>query len=108
MLAGLVKAPSRLAPTRNPDLAAKRMRLVLGAMAEEGYITPQQARTLRAPRIDGRDRRDLPTGTYFADWALPEARKLSDVGYARQTIRTTPDPRLQAAPPRAHIGRAAC
>src|SRR3546814_13590463 len=74
-----------------------RMRLVLGAMAEEGYITPQQARTLRAPRIDGRDRRDLPTGTYFADWALPEARKLSDVGYARQTIRTTLDSRLQAA-----------
>src|SRR3546814_15050350 len=69
---------------------------LLGAMAEEGYITPQQARTLRAPRIDGRDRRDLPTGTYFADWALPEARKLSDVGYARQTIRTTLDSRLQA------------
>src|SRR3546814_4976865 len=76
---------------------------LLGAMAEEGYITPQQARTLRAPRIDGRDRRDLPTGTYFADWALPEARKLSDVGYARQTIRTTLDSRLQAAARRAAL-----
>src|SRR3546814_872604 len=54
LLAGLVKAPSRLAPTRNPDLAMARMRLVLGAMAEEGYITPQQARAARAPRIDGR------------------------------------------------------
>src|SRR3546814_10976377 len=47
LLAGLVKAPSRLAPTRNPDLAMARMRLVLGAMAEEGYITPQQARAAR-------------------------------------------------------------
>ncbi|WOF42584.1 penicillin-binding protein [Sphingopyxis indica] len=101
MLAGLVKAPSRLAPTRNPDLAAKRMHLVLDAMAEEGYITPGQAKTLRAPRIDPRSRADLPTGTYFADWALPEARKLSDVGYARQTIRTTLDSRLQAAARRA-------
>jgi len=101
MLAGLVKAPSRLAPTRNPDLAAKRMHLVLNAMAEEGYITAQQAKTLHAPRIDPRSRADLPTGTYFADWALPEARKLSDVGYARQTIRTTLDSRLQAAARRA-------
>ena len=103
MLAGLVKAPSRLAPTRNPDLAAKRMRLVLGAMAEEGYITAQQAKSLRAPKIDERSRADLPTGTYFADWALPEARKLSDVGYARQTIRTTLDSRLQAAARRAAL-----
>jgi penicillin-binding protein 1A len=30
MLAGLLQAPSRLAPTNNPDLAEKRMRLVLG------------------------------------------------------------------------------
>src|SRR3546814_17446895 len=83
MLAGLVKAPSRLAPTRNPDLAAKRMHLVLDAMAEEGYITPGQAKPLRAPRSDQRPRADLPTGTDFADWARPEARQLSRVGYAR-------------------------
>src|SRR5690606_23634785 len=29
------------------------------------------------------------------DWALPEARKLSDVGYSRQTLTTTLDSRLQ-------------
>lgn len=96
MLAGLVQAPSRLAPTRNPDLAAKRMRLVLGAMVDTGYLTEGQARAIRTPRIDVRTRNTLPTGTYFADWALPEARKLSDVGYARQTITTTLDSRLQA------------
>ena len=33
LLAGLVQAPSRLAPTKNPDLAAKRTRMVLNAMA---------------------------------------------------------------------------
>jgi penicillin-binding protein 1A len=95
MLAGLVQAPSRLAPTRNPDLAEKRMRLVLNAMVETGYLGAAEAQALRAPRIDVRTRNSLPTGTYFADWALPEARKLSDVGYSRQTITTTLDARLQ-------------
>jgi penicillin-binding protein 1A len=47
---------------------------------------------------------DVPTGTYFADWALPQARKQSDVGYARETITTTLDARLQAAARRAVSG----
>ncbi|MFN4357356.1 transglycosylase domain-containing protein [Sphingopyxis alaskensis] len=96
MLAGLVQAPSRLAPTRNPDLAEKRMKLVLKAMVATGRLTERQARAIRTPRIDVRTRNTLPTGTYFADWALPEARKLSDVGYSRQTIATTLDARLQS------------
>jgi penicillin-binding protein 1A len=104
MLAGLVQAPSRLAPTKNPDLAEKRMRLVLGAMVDTGYLTEGEAKAIRTPRIDVRTRNTLPTGTYFADWALPEARKLSDVGYARQTITTTLDARLQAAARRAVNG----
>ncbi|MBD3733620.1 MAG: transglycosylase domain-containing protein [Sphingopyxis sp.] len=95
MLAGLVQAPSRLAPTKNPDLAAKRMKLVVDAMVDTGTITAAEAKAMRTPRIDVRARNDLPTGTYFADWALPEARRLSDVGYSRQTIRTTLDARLQ-------------
>jgi len=96
MLAGLVQAPSRLAPTRNPERAEKRMKLVLNAMVATGRITQREARLIRTPRIDVRTRGTLPTGTYFADWALPEARKLSDVGYSRQTIATTLDARLQS------------
>lgn len=101
MLAGLVQAPSRLAPTKNPDLARKRMKLVVQAMVDEGYLTPAQALAMRSPGIDVRETDDLPTGTYFADWALPDARRQSDVGYARQTITTTLDARLQAAARRA-------
>jgi penicillin-binding protein 1A len=101
MLAGLVQAPSRLAPTRNYDLAAKRMKLVVKAMVASGYLTEAEARKIRPPSIDVRSRNSLPTGTYFADWALPEARKLSDVGYSRQTLTTTLDARLQAAARRA-------
>ncbi|PKQ00757.1 MAG: penicillin-binding protein [Alphaproteobacteria bacterium HGW-Alphaproteobacteria-13] len=96
MLAGLVQAPSRLAPTKNPDLAEKRMRLVLNAMVRDQYLTATEAKAIKAPRLDVRTRDSVPTGTYFADWALPEARKLSDVGYSRATIRTTLDARLQA------------
>ncbi len=95
MLAGLLQAPSRLAPTRNFDLAEKRMRLVVGAMVDAGYLTEAEADRLPTPRLDVRARNELPTGTYFADWALPAARELTGTGYAKQTITTTLDSRLQ-------------
>lgn len=94
MLAGLVQAPSRLNPVRHYARAEKRMRLVLGSMADVGYIDRSDV-NIRAPQLDVRDTTDLPTGTYFADWALPEARALAQGGYARQTIATTLDSRLQ-------------
>lgn len=101
MLAGLLQAPSRYAPTRNYDLAHERMRTVLQAMVDAGTLDAATARSAPSPRLDVRTRNTLPTGTYFADWALPQARRLSDVSYARQTIRTTLDSRLQAAARRA-------
>ena len=94
MLAGLVQAPSRLNPVRHYPRAEKRMRLVLGSMAAVGYIGRDEV-NIRAPSLDVRDKGSLPTGTYFADWALPEARALAQGGYARQTIATTLDSRLQ-------------
>ncbi|HEX2724671.1 MAG TPA: transglycosylase domain-containing protein, partial [Beijerinckiaceae bacterium] len=42
VLAGLVQAPSRLAPNRNPEAAQARAQLVLTAMSEQGYIRPTQ------------------------------------------------------------------
>lgn len=101
LLAGLMKAPSRLAPTNNFALSQKRMRLVLQTMVEAGYMTQQQARAVPTPRLDVRNRSELPTGTYFADWALPQARQIEAAGYAGQTYRTTLDSRLQAAAHRA-------
>ncbi|WP_369825699.1 transglycosylase domain-containing protein [Novosphingobium sp. HII-3] len=101
LLAGLMKAPSRLAPTNNLDLSRKRMRVVLKSMADAGYLTPAEARSVSAPRLDVRSRAELPTGTYFADWALPQARQIEAAGYAGPTYRTTLDSRLQAAAHRA-------
>jgi len=95
MLAGLVQAPSRLAPTRNPDLAAKRARLVKSAMVNAGYLTQDEADRLGTPRLDVRAKNALPTGTYFADWAMPQARALTDLSYESLTLTTTLDSRLQ-------------
>ncbi|WP_395395831.1 transglycosylase domain-containing protein [Novosphingobium sp. BL-8A] len=101
MLAGLMKAPSRLAPTSNYDGAADRMKLVVQSMVEANFLTPAQAKAIRPPRLDVRVQNELPTGTYFADWALPQARMIDEASYAAQTYRTTLDSRLQAAARRA-------
>jgi penicillin-binding protein 1A len=105
MLAGVVQAPSRLAPTKNPKNAAKRTRMVLNAMVAAGYLTEKQAAAIRIPHTDLRLKDDLPSGTYFADWAMPQARELTEQSYAKQVLATTLDSRLQAAARRA-IGRA--
>ncbi|WP_427965728.1 transglycosylase domain-containing protein [Altererythrobacter sp.] len=110
MLAGLLKAPSRLAPTRNYSLAKQRMQVVIGAMVDAGYLTRAEADRMRAPKLDVRARNTVPTGTYFADWALPIARQDMERSYSRQTITTTLDARLQGiasrAVARAPLGKA--
>ena len=39
-LAGIIQQPTAFDPTRNPELAEQRRNLVLGEMAEAGFITP--------------------------------------------------------------------
>lgn len=97
MLAGLLQAPSRYAPTKHYDKARARMELVVQSMVRDGYLTQAQADALPDPRIDVRARDDnLPTGTYFADWALPLAREGMEASYSKQVLTTTLDARLQA------------
>ncbi|PHY22088.1 transglycosylase domain-containing protein [Caulobacter sp. BP25] len=94
MLAGLVKAPSRLAPTNNLEGARERMRIVLGAMVETGTITQAQSDAVGdVSPIQIQDK--LPTGSYFADWALPQARASIGARYGETIVRTTLDPKLQ-------------
>ncbi len=96
LLAGLLQAPSRYNPTKHYDRAKRRMDLVVGAMVQEGYLTQAEADALPNPRLDVRTKDNLPTGTYFADWALPIARRDMETSYSRQVITTTLDARLQA------------
>ena len=105
MLAGLLQAPSRYNPTKHYDRAKTRMDLVVAAMVDVGYMTRAQADALPAPEIDVRARNDLPTGTYFADWALPLAREQMEPGYEKLVVETTLDAQLQALANRV-VGRA--
>lgn len=94
MLAGLVKAPSRLAPTNNIEGARERMRVVLGAMVETKTITQAQADAVGdVSPVETQDK--LPTGSYFADWALPQARAAIGARYGETIVKTTLDPEMQ-------------
>lgn len=95
MLAGLVQAPSRLAPTRNLKGARERAERVLAAMVDAGFLTEAQARAVRPAVIDVRKDEGPPSGTYFADWALPQARAALEGSYGGGEIKTTLDARLQ-------------
>ena len=101
MLAGLVKAPSALAPSRHLARAQARERVVLQAMVETGALTAAQASHVAPARFTP-GRKSLPTGSYFADWVLPQARAATDTAqYGDVQVRTTLDPALQALAERA-------
>ena len=97
MLAGMVKAPSRLAPTENFEGARERMLVVLDTMVETGVITQAQARQAARDMHPQPAREKLPTGSYFADWVFPQARAALERGFGETIVKTTLDTRLQAA-----------
>ena len=101
MLAGLVKAPSRLAPTLNLAGARARQKLVVGAMVDAGFLTKSDAADVGPARLQVAKVKSLPTGTYFADWVLPEARDRSGEIANEITVTTTLDTRIQRAAERA-------
>jgi penicillin-binding protein 1A len=95
MLAGLVKAPSRLAPTGNLKGARARQAVVVGAMVDAGFLTPAEAGRVQPQRVLPKRTDALPAGTYFADWVLPEAREAAGEVKSEATVETTLDRRLQ-------------
>ncbi|MET0371220.1 MAG: transglycosylase domain-containing protein [Sphingobium sp.] len=95
MLAGLLKAPSRLAPTTNLSGARARAALVTQAMVDAGYISQAQRNALRPASLNVRQEPDATSGTYFADWVLPQARDRAGAVYGAQEVMTTLDRRIQ-------------
>ncbi len=94
MLAGLVQAPSRLAPTQHLAAAQKRSKLVLAAMADTEVISPGRARATVLARPVYRSSK-VPTGTYFADWVTPYAQKAFESDFGEVKVPTTLDATLQ-------------
>jgi penicillin-binding protein 1A len=96
MLAGLVRAPSLLTPTRNLEGARQRARLVLDAMVETGVVAKDEAEAARREPTTLRVPPDTPPGTnYFVDTLNSEARRAAGAATADLTVRTTLDLELQ-------------
>jgi 1A family penicillin-binding protein len=96
MLAGLVRAPSALAPTRNLEAARRRAALVLKAMVETGAISRQQADEARRQPVTLRVPPESPPGTnYFVDTLGGDAKRLAGSASTDLTVRSTLDLDLQ-------------
>jgi len=94
MLAGLLWAPSRYAPTNDLDRAQARAATVLRLMAEAGYITERQAAGAQA------DPATLAAGGsghagHFTDYVLDGLTEHLGKPERGWVVRTTLDPALQ-------------
>ncbi len=105
LLAGLPKAPDRLDPTRNLEAARARALVVLSAMEDAGFITPEQrqqavnnpAQLVPTPELD--DEAGSNIGFVF-DAAMVEAQRILSQRIANVPdllIRTAIDAEIQNA-----------
>ncbi|NIZ13652.1 transglycosylase domain-containing protein [Phaeobacter sp. HF9A] len=98
MLAGLLTAPSTLAPTSNLERSRNRAATVLRLMEEQGYLSESQRQAAANHPAELSEAAAARAGGYFADWVMDTvpgflgAKTTEDV-----VIRTTMDQRLQKA-----------
>ncbi|WP_334130024.1 transglycosylase domain-containing protein [Sneathiella sp.] len=75
MLAGLLKAPTYYAPTRNLQRAQERASVVLARMVDEGFLSAAEAQALRAkPAVLVNASQDFRNVRYFSDWVVSEVQ----------------------------------
>lgn len=105
-LAALLKAPNNYHPVRKHDAAVGRRNWVIGRMAEDGYITPAEARMAQAEPlvVENRSQTEFVSANYFAE----EVRRELYDKYGKEglytgglNVHTTLDPRLQGIAERA-------
>ena len=98
LIAGLLKAPTRYSPIRNPRRSLARAHQVLGLMVDAGYLDEAEAKAARSlPMTIRRLPRGSRGGRYFADWVRDELAGYAGPGAADITVVTTLDSRLQRA-----------
>lgn len=96
MLAGLIRAPSHLAPSRNPKAARRRGEIVLEAMVRAGVIDERAAATARAKPVQlAMAPETNPNDNYFLDTAEAEVKRLIGAPPLDLSVTTTFDPNLQ-------------
>jgi penicillin-binding protein 2D len=98
-LAALPKSPVGYDPTRFRDRAKSRRDLILGLMAQQGFITAQVAqRTRQEPIRTVKDGGTSAPAEYFVDAVRQSAERLGvDVTTGGFRVYTTLDPALQRA-----------
>jgi penicillin-binding protein 1A len=98
ILAGLLRAPSRFAPSRDPTLAVERAQTVLEAMVEEGYITPaEKEAAIKNVPPPGPKPGPAGDGHYFADWVVDQIEPLVEETSQDIVVSTTLDLNLERA-----------
>jgi penicillin-binding protein 1A len=98
VIAGLLKAPTRFNPTRDKEKTAARASQVLDLMVETGAIDQQQEAAAEKSGVElNRIALSKPGMRYFADWFADQVRDFAGTADRDLTVRTTLDPRMQAA-----------
>ena len=98
MLAGLLRAPSRYAPTTDLALAQGRASVIIRLMEEQGYLTEAQTLEALANPAALSDAASARAGGAFADWVMEEGAEdqfLDLLEAADVEIDTTFDPAIQ-------------
>ncbi len=97
MLAGLLKAPSKYAPTNNLKRAQDRAAVIIGLMEDQGYLTPEEAQDAVANPAQLSAAAAQSSGGFFADWVMESAPAfLTSETTEDVIIDTTLDPVIQA------------
>ncbi|WP_425040741.1 transglycosylase domain-containing protein [Primorskyibacter sp. S187A] len=98
MLAGLLVAPSRYAPTNDIDRSRRRAETVLRLMEEQGYLSNVERQLAVANPAELSQAAERRAGGYFADWVMSEGPEFFTGNTTEDVIiKTTLDQRLQKA-----------
>jgi penicillin-binding protein 1A len=96
MLAGVVQAPGRLAPNRNPDGAEKRAEIVIADMRDQGYVTEGMAKIALAHPAEAVENVGGGAANYAADFVMDALDEKIGALDGDVSVTTTIDARLQA------------
>jgi penicillin-binding protein 1A len=98
VLAGLLKAPSRLSPARDLAAAQRRAALVLDSMVAAGFITEADAaRAKSTPARLIKQKKPSGAARYFNDWVREQVPAYAGRKAPALTVHTTLDPAMQRA-----------
>jgi penicillin-binding protein 1A len=97
LLAGLLKAPSRYAPTRNVELASARVDVVLDNMVDAGFITTADASAAATQPLRLRTFGDETGFPYAVDWVAETLPDFVGSNEGDLVVETTIDASLQRA-----------